>query len=45
MKEYIIYLDGHEWRRVDDEETAVSICVNYDGDHEIWYEEENIEEK
>lgn len=42
-KEYVIYLDGHEWCKRNTEEEALYECLSYDGDHEIWYEEEQKE--
>lgn len=39
-KVYIVYLDGCEWCRRNTKEEAEAVCVSYDGEKEIWYEEE-----
>lgn len=41
-KEYVVYLDGQEWCRKDTEAEAIMVCCTYEGEKEIWYEEEEI---
>jgi len=44
-KEYVVYMDGLEVRRFADEEDAKACVRLYDGDHAIWYEEEEVDER
>jgi len=42
--EYVIYNDGLEVRRCDTESEAFNVTASYNGDHEVWYEAEEIED-
>lgn len=42
--EYVVYNDGLEWRRCETEDEAKEVVSSYDGDHEVWYESEEVEE-
>jgi hypothetical protein len=41
--EFVVLLDGFEWRVFDDEKDAQDAVRLYDGEHDIWYEKRDVE--